>query len=850
MYLRFMPEFAERERIFELRRLLHEHNHRYYVLADPSISDRTFDQWMSELEALEARHPELDDATSPTRRVGGDLTERFEKVPHRYPMLSLSNTYAAGEVQEWAERVVRLLEGRSPRFVLELKYDGVAISLRYVGGKLEQAVTRGDGEVGEDVTANVRTIRSVPLVLQPGAPDDLEIRGEIFFPWAGFEALNARRQAEGESLFANPRNTAAGTLKSLDSRVAAERGLDCMLYGVLPEGVDGLQGHAEAVERAGEWGFKTPQRLDRTLETAEDVQGIMDFIAHWDRARAGLAYAIDGVVVKVDAYADQRELGFTAKSPRWAIAYKFETERVTTRLHAISYQVGRTGAITPVAELEPVHIGGTTVKRASLHNANQIEVLDIRPGDWVQVEKGGEIIPKVVGVASELRPEGLPSFHYATHCPECGWALVRREEEAQHYCPNAAGCPPQVKGRLAHFVSRKAMNIEGLGPEWIDLLVEEAGFRDGADILDLPRYFQDASWLARVVAFKEPGDWPTASEDWIQTIHAVANFVHRGRNGRRPVNANHSAVKRIDVAKWVHGLHQAGGGWTAPPFRTPGAWFDGLVIKAVVAQEPMDWREVFSGLVEGQPQADGWRRRAAEMDWADGFLLGPAAWNWEEEGWGMPAEDIAAWEVLAGRLSPRRKMQFTPGVMALLTASLAQVPKRTFPQVLFSLGIRHVGAEVSVWLAEHFRGVEALRAASLEELRAVHGIGEEIAESVRAWASDEATSRLIERMAAAGCQWEMPVEEGGNVRGSARLAGGIFVITGTHPVPRETLADQIRAEGGKVASSVTAKTTALVAGEAAGSKLAKARELGVPVWDYTELQARLGLGGTTSMEEG
>ncbi|MEY5044367.1 MAG: NAD-dependent ligase LigA [Bacteroidota bacterium] len=529
-------------------------------------------------------------------------------------------------------------------------------------------------------------------------------------------------------------------------------------------------------------------------------------------------------MVKVDAYADQRELGLTAKSPRWAIAYKFETEQVTTKLRAVTYQVGRTGAITPVAELEPVHISGTTVKRASLHNANQIEALDIRLGDVVQVEKGGEIIPKVVGVELNQRdPNALP-FVYATHCPECGTPLVRHEEEAQHSCPTAAACPPQVKGRLEHFVGRKAMNIEGLGPEWIDLLVEEAGFRDGADVLDLVHLLDDPQWVARVVAYKYPVKASEPMEDWIRVANAVANWCYRSRDGRRPTGG--SKVKREDVKRWVEAVAacvRSGEPWPAAPFAWPAASMEGLLRAAVEEERPMDWRAVWGVCVEEVAEGEDWKRRAAQMEEADGFLLGPLAWDWGVEGWGMGPEDRSAWEVLAGRLSPRRKMHFTDGVREALKESLGQVSRRSFAQVLFSLGIRHVGVEVSVWLAEHFRGVEALRAASLEELKGVHGIGQEIALSVRAWAEDPGTPRLIERMAAAGCQWAMAED-----------------ITGTHPVPRETLADWIRLEGGKVGSSVSVKTTALVAGEAAGSKLAKARELGVPVWDYAKLLNELG----------
>ncbi len=475
-------------RILALREALHAHNHRYYVLAAPTISDREFDAMMEELVGLEQAHPEWDDPTSPSRRVGGDLTDKFEKVAHRSPMLSLSNSYNADEVAQWARRVQEGLPDEEVTFVMELKYDGVAISLWYEEGELVRALTRGDGTTGEDVRTNVATVRSVPLKLQSGAPTSLEIRGEIFFPWPAFEALNAERLEAGEDPFANPRNTAAGTLKLQDSRAVASRPLDCMMYNVDAAAMAGLgvNSHAEAVRAAATWGFKTP--AGRALECASSVEGIMAFVAHWETARHDLDFAIDGVVVKVDRYDQQRRLGMTAKSPRWAIAYKFETERVRTTLRGVNYQVGRTGAVTPVADLDPVSLGGTTVKNASLHNADQLVRLDLREGDAVFVEKGGEIIPKIVGVdrtgtaAGDLfsQPVEFPSA-----CPECGTELVRKAGEAQHYCPNSKGCPAQIRGRLKHFISRKAMNVDGLGEETVRQLVDVGLVRDAADLFDL-----------------------------------------------------------------------------------------------------------------------------------------------------------------------------------------------------------------------------------------------------------------------------------------------------------------------------------------------------------------------------
>jgi DNA ligase (NAD+) len=462
-------------------------------LNQPVISDFEFDHLLKELESLEQKYPHLAQQNSPTKRVGGDLTSKFEKVAHRYPMLSLSNTYSEEEIIDWENRIKKSID-EAVEYVLELKYDGVAISLHYANGELERAVTRGDGEVGEDVTTNVRTIRSIPLSLYGNYPADFEIRGEIFLPLAEFAALNEEREAAGEETYANPRNTASGTLKNQDSRLVAQRNLDCFLYFVYADQSVSLN-HFDSLAQAKSWGFKVPPAEQRYVARVNGIEGIMDFIHYWAEARHQLPFEIDGVVIKVNDYNVQRRLGMTAKSPRWAIAYKFKAERARTRLNAITYQVGRTGAITPVANLEPVLLAGTTVKRASLHNADQIAKLDIRVGDYVFVEKGGEIIPKVVEVdASARQGETLPHT-YITHCPECNSPLVRQEGEAQHYCPNENGCGPQIRGRMEHFISRKAMNIDGMGPETIEQLwdaglIENCAslyYLQAADLLPLER---------------------------------------------------------------------------------------------------------------------------------------------------------------------------------------------------------------------------------------------------------------------------------------------------------------------------------------------------------------------------
>jgi len=478
-----MTEEEAKVRIEELSADLNAHNHRYYVLSSPSISDYDFDQLLKELQGLEEQFPQFLDANSPTKRVGGDITNKFEKVAHAIPMLSLGNTYSEEELIDWESRNRKLTDDEID-YVCELKYDGVAIGIQYENGSFKRAVTRGDGSTGEDVSANVRTIKSIPLKLNGNFPEKLEIRGEIFFPLKGFQKLNEEREEAGEALFANPRNTASGTLKMQDSAVVASRSLDCLLYGVYADGF-AAGGHFESVQAANSWGIKTPSVEKRYIQAAKDIEGIMDFVHYWAEARKELPFEIDGVVIKVNSYRTQEELGFTAKSPRWAIAYKFKTERVSTTLNSVAYQVGRTGAITPVANLEAVQLGGTTVKRASLHNADQIELLGIKRGDQVFVEKGGEIIPKVVGFDEDARTGNEEMIEFITHCPECETELVREEGEAQHYCPNLEACPPQVKGRMEHYISRKALNIDGMGEETIDQLYSEGLIQNVADLYDL-----------------------------------------------------------------------------------------------------------------------------------------------------------------------------------------------------------------------------------------------------------------------------------------------------------------------------------------------------------------------------
>ena len=497
----------EVDRILRLRKELHDHNYRYYVMNDPVIGDQEYDFLMHELQELESRHPELSDPNSPTQRVGNDISQQFVQVEHRYPMLSLANTYNREEIQEFYNSVSKGLEGQEFDICCELKFDGLSISLTYEYGQLVRAVTRGDGVRGDDVTQNVRTIRSIPLSLPSelsaknipgGYPDFFEIRGEILMPWESFNSLNEERESIGEKLFANPRNAASGTLKSLSSRVVSERGLDAYLYYLLGEEIPS-DGHYENMTLCKKWGF----RVSDYMKKCHSIDEVIDYINYWDAARKDLPVATDGIVLKVNSLRQQKQLGFTAKTPRWAIAYKYKAERVSTTLDSVSYQVGRTGAITPVANMHPVQLAGTVVRRATLNNEDFIRAFDLHIGDTVYIEKGGEIIPKIVGVDTDHRSPSAERVCFITHCPECGTPLVRYEGEAAYYCPNESGCPPQIKGRIEHFVSRKAMNIMTLGPETIDDYYNRHLVQNIADLYTLTPLFITAGNSNRIVSAKK-----------------------------------------------------------------------------------------------------------------------------------------------------------------------------------------------------------------------------------------------------------------------------------------------------------------------------------------------------------
>lgn len=654
----------ERQRILQLRKELHEHNYKYYVLNQPEISDQEFDFMMKELQELEARHEDMFDPNSPTQRVGSDINQEFTQVTHKYPMLSLANTYSQEEVADFYNSVKKGLNDEDFEICCELKYDGLSISLTYEDGKLVRGVTRGDGVHGDDVTANVKTIRSIPLVLKDGDwPKEFEIRGEILMPWNVFERLNQEREAAEEPLFANPRNAASGTLKSQNSALVASRNLDAYLYYLLGDELPG-DGHYENLEKAREWGFK----ISEGMRKVKTLQEIYDFIDYWDTERKNLPVATDGIVLKVNSLRQQRALGYTAKNPRWAIAYKFKAERACTRLNEVTFQVGRTGAVTPVANMEPVQLAGTTVRRATLNNEDFIRSLDLHIGDYVYVEKGGEIIPKIVGVDIEQRPIIAQPVTFITRCPECGAKLVRYEGEAAYYCPNDAGCPPQIKGRIEHFISRKAMNIDSIGPETVDDFYRHGLVRNVADLYDIE----------------------------VQQI-----------NG------------------------------------------------------------------------DGSRQKSAE--------------------------------------------KIVNGIEAS-----KQVP---FERVVFALGIRFVGETTARLLARHFKTIDALAAASLQDLLEVEGVGEVIAKSVMTYFRNPVTMQIVERLRGYGLQMALSEEQMSSA--TDKLAGKSIVISGVFAHhSRDEYKQMIEQNGGKNVGSISGKTSFILAGENMGpAKLQKAEKLGIQIVD-------------------
>lgn len=840
------------ERIAQLRKELHEYNRLYYVEATSRVSDRDFDRLLQELTDLEGLHPEVYDANSPTQRVGGGLTSRFQKVAHQRPMLSLSNSYDVSEVEAWATRASKgMPEGETAHYVMELKYDGVAISLRYENGGLVQALTRGDGKTGEDITTNVRTIQTVPLQLGKNAPAVLEVRGEIVMPFAEFSALNSRRAALGEELYANPRNTAAGTLKNQDSSVVAERGLTCFIYEVLlgEAGTgEGWTKHSEAVRDAAEWGFQTPYKIEGAIDTCDSIEAVMAYIEHWDERRSELDFATDGIVVKLDDFEQRKILGTTAKSPRWALAYKFETERGETRLLDIYYQVGRTGKITPVAHLEPVLIAGTTIRRASLHNEDQIRGLGLRIGDGVYVEKGGEIIPKVVGVDLDRRPADSVEFIYATHCSDCSTELVKAEGEAHHYCPNIADCPEQVKGRISHFVSRGAMNIDGIGPETVELLYAHGVLNDIGDLYDLIEPLSREGWHKQFLSFAMPAKGEGAQDGLSRPLHALANWFHRTIKGTRP-SGNNGVQKSWTDALAAEIMEQS----------APVVAAEAKERKAIETIRSSDWFALFMGhetlmdwrltlrlaLSDSPGLAESLTKSGVKWpdEWvadlgvdpveetvASGKLGRSLAEQFEAIGEVWTWAEVQALLTLLERLSPRNRQTLGAQEAAKLGKSLSASQNRPVSNLLFGIGIRHIGAEAASLLMRETGGLQALKTADVDRLVGIDGIGPEMAESVVKWMGDVDNLLLIDRFKAAGLELTFIEKE---VDSQAPLAGLSIVMTGIHEVGRRELKEILEAAGAKILSGVSAKVDILLAGEKAGSKRKKAEALNIEILDLS-----------------
>lgn len=821
---------TDTERLMELRKALEYHNNKYYIENAPEISDREFDELMHELEKLETAHPELYDPNSPTQRVGQDINREFTQVAHKYPMLSLGNTYSGQELRDFDQRV-RKVVGDRVQYVCELKYDGTSISLTYADGQLVQAVTRGDGVRGDDVTVNVRTIRTVPLRLRGDYPPEFEIRGEILMPFSVFNMLNQEKAEAGEPLFANPRNAAAGTLKLQNSSLVAKRHLDCFLY-YIPGDVTPATTHYGNLMKAKEWGFHMPPYI----QLADTFEEVWAFINKWDKERTSLPVPIDGIVIKVNDIEMQHLLGYTAKSPRWAIAYKFKAEQVETPLIDVVYQVGRTGSITPVANLEPVHIAGTTVKRASLHNADIIASLDLHEHDTVYVEKGGEIIPKIVGVDRAKRKEGTQPIRFITHCPECGTLLVRIEGEANHYCPNEDHCPPQIAGKLEHFVSRRAMNIDGMGEETIDLLLSKGIIRDVADIYLLPRKRDELIGLEKIVY---PESFEMTSIPLSKVIYAfeigMKNISSRlsetlaNRFGSLEAYARADREELLEIVADESMVNRM-----LEYFRSP---FNHSLERLKEAGEseniPLDY-VIFALNIPGVD----WHKAdllAARFDYIYELSIASPGDIAEVEGIdAAEAELIARFfrnnEKLVRKLNTLNVYRLQEKSVDNLIAGIEKSKSAGFPALLNALGIRYIGETASRNLAKSFRNMDSLMDATYEQLKEVEDVGDQMANSLLRWFGKEENRQIVKRLMEYGVEAEIEEKEGE----SDQLGGQTFVITGTLSRPREYFKEIILNAGGKVSDSVSAKTAYLLAGENAGSKLKKAEKLGTKILSEEE----------------
>lgn len=830
---------ADVEKLLALRKALDYHNYKYYIENAPEISDMEFDRMMHELEALEAKYPEFYDRNSPTQRVGQDLNQEFTQVAHKYPMLSLGNTYSDAELRDFDKRVQKV--AGEVEYVCELKYDGTSISLTYRDGELVQAVTRGDGVRGDDVTANVRTIRTIPLKLRGDYPAEFEIRGEILMPFAVFNHLNQEKAEAGEPLFANPRNAAAGTLKLQNSSLVAKRRLDCFLY-YMPGEETPASTHYGNLMKAKEWGFHMPPYV----ELCANMDEVWAFIEKWDKERVNLPVPIDGIVVKVNDLAKQRLLGYTAKSPRWAIAYKFKAEREATPLMSVSYQVGRTGSITPVANLEPVHLAGTTVKRASLHNADIIAELDLHEHDTVYVEKGGEIIPKIVGVDESRRKGGALPVRFITRCPECGTELVRMEGEANHYCPNEDHCPPQIAGKIQHFVSRKAMDIEGMGEETIDLLLSRHIISDVSDIYRLSEKRQELIGLEKII-------YPDSFE---VTSIPLAKVIYGFEIGLKNISSKNAGMLAAHFGCLQHLAEADRACLLALPW-APNEDKDKLVNR-ILDYFRMPFNDTLERLKKAGKVSDIpldyiiYALNIPGIDWhkadllASGFdyvyELSVASDSLITVIDGISDEDarqivlfFAQHDKLVRKLNTLNVYRLQEKSVENLLAGIEKSKSVGFAAFLYGLGIRYIGETASRNLAKSFKNMRNLMEADYEQLTEVEDIGGQMANSILKYFAKEENRQLVERLLSYGIKAEVDEQTGV----SDILSGTTFVITGTLSRPREYFKELILNAGGKVSDSVSVKTSFLLAGDNAGSKLKKAEKLGVPVISEEEFYLKL-----------
>jgi len=794
-----------KEQILQLREELNKHNHNYYVLDNPTISDYDFDIKLKQLIALEEQHPDFFDANSPSQRVGGEITKNFETVVHEQRMYSLDNSYSKEDLFDWETRIKKLVDG-DLQFTCELKYDGASISLTYEKGSLIKAVTRGDGFQGDNVTANIKTIKSVPLQLKGDYPEKFDIRGEIVLPFEGFHKMNEERIEIGEEPYRNPRNTASGSLKLQDSSEVAKRPLECLLYSLVGNNLS-ISTQFESLDKARSWGFKVPQ----AAKLVDSIDAVFEFINYWDEQRHNLPYETDGVVIKVNNLQQQEELGFTAKAPRWAIAYKFKAEQVSTKLNSITYQVGRTGAITPVANLEPVELAGTTVKRASLHNADQIEKLDIRVADEVYVEKGGEIIPKIIAVDLSKRPEYSKPTEYITHCPECETELVRTEGEAQHYCPNYNGCKPQIIGRIQHFVSRKAMDIDGLGKGIIELLFHHNKIHNYSDLyyLNYDEINGIRMWLDNDEAGLKKNNQLQVpigkaiyglSQGWGNLTRTDSDIIAKNLNNIEDVFQElNDLPETIDFKKFNK--------------------FKDFLSKKMKNVNLNDYSN-FKHFTSFNLILDIKYSKPVSLDLFNDSSLDSL--NYIDEALKLAHYDKQdKFEEFIIKVSDRSRVGIQSKTAENLLKSLEISKNRTFDKVLFALGIRDVGEVSAKNLANHFLTLENLVQASYEELISIRDIGESVANNILSFFSDDANSIIIARLQEVGLNFKIKKKE----LSSEKLNGLSIVVSGKFKIDRNELKKMIEDNGGKNVSSLSKSTNYLIVGENMGpSKKEKAEK--------------------------